>query len=343
MRMFAIKILQTNPVRSLSTCIRYISIFAVAGVVGLFSASAIAESAPEAAAENNFLTNTFSSSLNQNEIDLAKSGNTGFRWYLGQFFSTASMDEKELSFPPSGGVVIGGTGDMPILGTAEPVEHDGGWVGTAFGGGGYFEAQLKFNPDDTLRSGDKDLWPAFWSMAIEHLANLKEQQWPGQAPGYVHFAEPDFFEYDRSGLTPQNYYGGAFHEWYGKWDSACGPNTFCSVSNMPRGQTSYSNFKIGAPFGTDFNVYHKFGFLWVPATTITNGRAQYFFDDKLTSDVISWKQYSGQQPPPGKAPWTFGIIDQQHLVLFLQTGSQEPMAILSVNVWQNSAADNLTR
>ena len=40
-------------------------------------------------------------------------------------------------------------------------------------------------------------------------------------------------------------------------------------------------------------------------------------------------------------PWTFGILDQQHVVLILGTGPGEPMTIESVNVWQASAANNL--
>jgi len=37
----------------------------------------------------------------------------------------------------------------------------------------------------------------------------------------------------------------------------------------------------------------------------------------------------------------FDRLDQQHLVLILGTGPNEPMSIRSVNVWQASGADNL--
>jgi hypothetical protein len=103
----------------------------------------------------------------------------------------------------------------------------------------------------------------------------------------------------------------------------------------------FSNFLVQTPLNTDFTQYHSFGFLWVPATTATLGYAQYYFDNEPTSDIVTWAPYTGEAPPPGLAPWTFGILDSQHLALLLGNGPNEPMTIRSVNVWQASAAANI--
>jgi hypothetical protein len=162
----------------------------------------------------------------------------------------------------------------------------------------------------------------------------------GQATGYDHFIETDFFEYDVWSFSPRNEYGGAMHDWWGIWQSTC-TSGYCNVSNAGGDGTAFSNFQVQTPGTTDFTQVHAFGFLWIPATATTPGRATYVFDGKTTNDIVTWSQYTGDAPPPGMAPWTFGVLDQQHVVLILGTGAGEPMTIESVNVWQSSAADNL--
>jgi hypothetical protein len=98
---------------------------------------------------------------------------------------------------------------------------------------------------------------------------------------------------------------------------------------------------IEAPQSTDLSQFHKFGLLWVPATDTTQGYLQYYFDGVATGDKITWDKYTDQPPPPGKAAWTFGVVDQMHFVLILGTGNGQPMTIRSVDVWQSSPAQNL--
>jgi hypothetical protein len=115
------------------------------------------------------------------------------------------------------------------------------------------------------------------------------------------------------------------------------------VSNSGGGGSSFSNFQVQTPSTTDFTQYHAFGFLWVPATASAQGYAQYYFDGQATNDKMTWTQYSGTDvPPPGTTPWTFGVLDPQHVALVLGTGNAEPMRIQSVNVWQASASNNLS-
>ncbi len=123
----------------------------------------------------------------------------------------------------------------------------------AFGGGAYFEAVFRFDPEDTINAKGVG-WPSWWAMAIEHLAGLPMQQWPGQPSGYDHFIETDFFEYDVWSFSPHNEYGGAMHDWFGIWKSTC-PNNYCNVSNAGGGGTNFSSFQVQTPTSTDFTQY----------------------------------------------------------------------------------------
>jgi hypothetical protein len=290
--------------------------------------------APAQAAAVGYLTRTFSGTFSQRTVDLENTERPGFDWYPWHFFGEHAPARESVALNADGSIVIG-AGDLGSnIATAAPTRTPAQWVGVAFGGGAYFEATLKFDPEKTAQ-GKPQAWPSFWAMAIEHLVALDGQQWPGQSRGYVHFIEPDFFEYDVWGFRPRHYYGGAIHEWYGIFHRTCARDNFCSVSN--------ARFTIEAPPETDYREFHKFGFLWVPATLSRQGYAQYYFDDMATSDRVTWERYTNQPPPPGRAPWTFGIIDQQHLVVILDTGAKQPMTVASVSVWQSSTSNNLTQ
>jgi hypothetical protein len=207
-------------------------------------------------------------------------------------------------------------------------------VGTAFGGGGYFEATFKFDPQDIIKNRFNG-WPAWWSMAIEHMANLDTRQWPGQQKGYEHFIEADFFEYDLedyAGRGKLNYFGGALHDWFGLPSSE--PYSHVTVP--------HSVVVRAVPIDTDFTQYHRYGFLWVPATATRDGYAEYYFDGERVGRRVAWSQSTNQAPPPNP-PWMFSVIDRNHLVLILGTGVNEPMTVLSVNVWQVSDDHNMRR
>jgi hypothetical protein len=215
------------------------------------------------------------------------------------------------------------------ISSAGPVKD--GWVGAAFGGGGYFEVTFKFDPQ-TVTNSKTGNWPAWWSMAIEHMASLPSAHWPGQAARYDHYIEPDLFEWDVSdyGDPPGKSYAGAMVDWSAMW-----PKMVRKIQPWPK-------FVVTTPSTTDFRQYHKFGWLWVPATATTEGYAQYYFDDQPTTDRVSWTQFTNQTPTPAGQmdPWTFGILDRQHLVLILGSGASGAMTIQSVNVWQKSTRYN---
>jgi hypothetical protein len=275
-------------------------------------------------------------------VDLGGTQKAGFQWYLGQFFGRPATDPTTLTFNADGSLTMNGSGTANAqINTAAPAKGGSGWVGVAFGGGAYFEATLKFNPQDTIGSGGHR-WPAWWADPIEHLSFLPGQQWAGQPKGYAHFIEMDFFEYDVWSFSPHNEYGGATHDWYGIYNETCAGKGYCGVSNAGGDGTKFSNFQVETPSSTDFTQYHSFGYMWSPATAATQGSATYYFDGKATKDRITWSQYTGSETPtPGMSPWTFGIADQQHMVLILDTGPNEPFTIQSVSVWQESDAQNL--
>src|SRR5262249_17970772 len=141
-----------------------------------------------------------------------------------QFFGNRTTDTRTLQLNREGSLSLLGDNNSRggNLATAAPAKNASRFVGTGFGGGGDFEAVLKFDPSTVVRSKG---WPAFWSAALEHLVNLQTVQWNGQPKGFEHFIEPDFFEYDIPGGGSS--YGGAIHEWYGKYNQTC--RGFCNV------------------------------------------------------------------------------------------------------------------
>ncbi len=297
-----------------------------------FSASLNSNSLiPPQAAAAGYNVNTFNSTFTAAQIDMGVTGNAGYQWYIFNWnvnpnANGITRDGGGLHFGPS----IQNTGYQANVSTFYGLSN-GAWHGTAFGGGGYFEAIINFNASAIKTQNG---WPSFWSMALENVAvgraNVLSAQWIGQAAGYKHYTEVDFFEYINNGNT--NSYYGTVHDDWGIYNVTC-PG-WCSVQN--------GNNQIVVPSATNWSANHRVGTLWVPATPTTDGYIANYFDGALTTK-ISWKQYANQSPSPAGAPWEFGVTDKNHLVLFLGTGTGQEFNILSVNVWQTSAANNISQ
>ena len=291
---------------------------------------------PPQAAASDFTVRTFSSTFSANQVDIANTAKSAFKWYPYNFFG-AHTKLDSIGLNSNGSVTLSGdtTGPNGELATASSsTRTPGGFVGTAFGGGGYFEATLKFDPQDVIKNNFNG-WPSWWSMAIEHMANLNTSQWLEQPKGYQHFIEAGIFEYDLKdyvGRGKLNYFGGALNDWFGLPSGG----RYSLVSHP------YSVVIREVPLNTDFTQYHRYGFLWVPATATRVGYAEHYFDGRRVGIRIAWRQYTNQEPPP-RPPWMFSIIDHDHLVLILGTGPNEPMTVRSVNVWQASDEQNMKR
>jgi hypothetical protein len=249
---------------------------------------------------------------------------------------------------PANSVTVNSDGSITLLGggasngqvaSASSAANPENFQGIAFGGGAYFEATLKFdgwqgqsaNPNATSTG-----WPAFWSMSIEHLAQNGTDQWPGQAAGYEHFSEIDFLEYDLAyAQKTDDVYNGSIHDFYGVVDQTCAPSAYCEIQNP------YPTKIKQVPANTDFSAYHTYGLLWLPATAIADGYVQWYFDGESVGQPITWAQFTNESPGSTPADQDFGIVDLQHLVVILGTGTQYPMTISALSVWQNSADGNV--
>ena len=243
-------------------------------------------------------------------VDLANCRTAGHDWYPWQYFDGAVADMSLVDVHTDGSATLHGDSVEAVLTTIAPGATLGTFVGTAFGGGAYFEARLKIgNVADVNHRG---WWPAFWAMAAEHLVGL-DDHWANQDPSYEHFIETDFME--QYFADNQNYLG-VMHDWEG-----CKPQTTTCVKL--NGDTFAPPDPLDKRHPMDdphFDQFHTYGFLWIPAKSysIKDGSATWFFDGKNLGTVY-FKKYSGD-PPLGE----YSVIDSDHLPLILTSGLNLP-------------------
>ena len=304
---------------------------------------------PAPASANGFTVHTLSTqSFNTSNVDTAATYASGFQWYIWNYFGHT---ESPSNISVAGGILSahGTTGPNGQIVSAAFKATSPGYVGTAYGCGGYFTAQIAFN---SLAVDLTKGHPSWWMFALEHgspgfliSGSPTTQQWTGQSinpRSYDHYSEIDQFEYDRVGY-PYGY-GGQAVDWYGQFGITCATG-YC-LYLQPLNQTVRS-----PAAGTDWSLYHTIALLWIPAVgggSPTNGSLTFYFDDVQQGSSVSYSQFvnDGVQTPPPTAstPWTFGVIDIQHMILAIGAGINGSGAInvKSVDVWQNSSACNVT-
>ena len=215
--------------------------------------------------------------------------------------------------------------------------------GIAFGGGAFVEASLRFDPTDTLTPEQKENgWPAFWALGL--IESAGDLDWTGQAAGYRSQVEIDFMESLNAlygGGTSYSYVSHIRHH-YGIRYTTCSPSQWCTKDS--KGSYFY-------PAGTDHTKYHRYGMLWVPATVSTQGYIKFFFDGVHTGSVLPntvsrthvWDQYDGSEtPPPVEGSTAFNVLDNQFLVLILNSGDGMRFECNEISVWQANGSNNLT-
>jgi hypothetical protein len=266
-------------------------------------------------------------------VDISGTKASGFQWY---HHNTA--DTGDITLNADGTATLTGSGEAQFESIASQSTSPY-YVGTAYGCGGYFEAEIAFDPT-RIKSGYG--YPAWWAMSVEHVAlRTTAQQWSGAATGYAHYAELDFMEVIGSPAPSKPRYFTTVWDYSGINGTTC--TGWCTIGS------ANSNTTYVPPY-TDFNLYHRVAALWVPATASANGYFKFYFDDILVNSGVSWTQFTTQAPPAtASSSWLYGIVDQQHLVLMLGTGKDNsdktgtgPMTVRSINVWQGSGACNIT-
>jgi len=289
---------------------------------------------PAEVAEYGYSENTFSSNFTAKTVDMNRTLNRGYKWYVANIFGKRA-NTADLKINSNGTVTLLGddTGATGALMSVANYPGTNDWVGTSFGGGAYIEAVFSYNPAQ-VEATHKHGWhayPAFWSLAME--GNIEgTAQWPGQAPGYQHSVEVDFFEADH--VNDPTSYGVGMHDWWGIPNKTCSSG-LCKISPFPAGIKK-------PPAGTNFEEFHTYGFLWVPATATKDGFVDAFFDGQRLNYKVSWTKYTNQPPTPEGKSWAFGKTDQEHLFFILGTGTGETFTVKSVNVWQKNTAENMT-
>jgi hypothetical protein len=291
--------------------------------------------APPAAQQAGYLTRTYGPTPRIVTADNRTAGIAAlFPWgFVGQEWGGSARQNDDGSIS-----ILGHNGTTNAqLASATSDSVPGHFKGAAFGGGGYFEAVLQFDGwrgQSGNRANQEGGWPAFWGMAVEHLGATGEDQVPGKPAGYENFIEMDFMEYNIEGLEKNDHvYSGSLINWYGRWGESC-DGQFCTIHNP------YSSKIRQLPDGVDFSEYHAFAALWVPATDTSRGSISWYFDGVQIGKSVAWSRLTDLASMP---PERFGIGDRQHLAIMLGTGTQYPMTVRSVSVWQRSAADNIYR
>lgn len=230
------------------------------------------------------------------------------------------------------------------IASAQQIAGGNGWNGSAFGGGGYFEATLSFTgqgPGPYPNGG-----PAFWLLDIEHLSQGPYNiVWPAGPSGCIDYFEVDAMEYD----TGDTYgYQNGIATWYNSYDGSCRGATYNPNTQIPGAAGG-----VLTPTGTDFTQPHRYGLLWVPATgsgdtTYTQGYMKFYFDGVQVGTTFTWNYYdptlTATYPalPPVNGSSAMSGMDYRHMTLILGTGTSQPMTVYGVNVWQKSGASNLS-
>jgi hypothetical protein len=261
-------------------------------------------------------------------------GAPGFRWYARLFSAWGGRTSPQEAFSINGGVLTIAGGQ---IGTAAPAKNAQGFIGTTFADGAYFEARIAFDPgtvnfDPHSHITMTNWWPSFYAMSIEYF--MRSSQWPGQAPGFAHFAEDDFFE----AWLETRHYGGAMHDWYGFPSCRAGgaASGYCDLSNDGKSpQVVGKTLANEVPPGTDWRQFHTVGQLWVSGKNTPNHRGfvQFYFDGKPTTDRVEWRDGAMQGPPPSGES-AFSVLDQDHLVIYIGSPAQTPLKVDYVRVWQ---------
>jgi hypothetical protein len=258
-------------------------------------------------------------------------------WFPWNFYGSGSQPAGYATQNADGSLSVSGLENNDYgasVSTASQTSTGEHWTGTAFGGGAYFEATLSFTGQGNGPYNNGG--PAFWSLDIEHTSQGPYSvAWPGYDAGtYNDFFEVDYMEYDVNEYAYQNGIG----NWYGPPGSNDGTSN--PVDEVPGAAGS-----VKVSTGTNFAAPQTYGCLWVPATPTTEGYLKFYFNGVQTGSTFHWSYDDPAHPfppPPVNNSTAMSGMDQRHMFMILGTGTDQPMTVQSVSVWQASSANNLT-
>jgi hypothetical protein len=292
---------------------------------------------PAQAAAAGYNTETFAvDTFTTFNVDMGATYASGYKLY---FTNSRGRTPVTANTSISNGQLIVGAGLSCCNATIGLIGEKTGapyFVGIALGGGYYVEIKAHWTPNGSPTS--TSYWPAFWSDPLESMTsdqNPSAWQWQGQATGYAHWSEPDYFEY-LCGIngTPCQDINTDYFDHYGQL--TCTGSAQCNVNAQNPISQGASSF---------FTSDHTYGELIVPATGSTSGYAKFYIDGVL-QHTLTWTQYnctSSPVPPPTvSSPWLYGVMDCEHAGVILSGGNPVAVTVSYIHVWQASAAGNLT-
>jgi hypothetical protein len=258
-------------------------------------------------------------------------------WYPFTFYGSGAQPAGYTTQNADGSLYFSGTGHSSGDGAATAAHSSSGnkWTGTAFGGGAYFETVLSFTGQGSGPYNNGG--PAFWMLDIEHTSQGPYVvSWPNVSKNSAGDPYDDYFEVDVMQYDSGPYsYQENISNWYGY------PPTK-STSNPYTGGGGNGDVKV--PTSTNFAEYHTYACLWVPATPSTQGYLKFYFDGEQNGGTLYWNYDNPNNPfppPPQNNASAMSGMDARHMMLILGTGTDQPMTVKSVTVWQASGANNL--
>lgn len=283
---------------------------------------------PAPAASAGYTMRTFSvSRFGPDVVDVKHSYAAGFHFYPYNYFNL----KKDYTIDFAAGALVASGGNASVTTAACANRNCTQFVGTAFGGGAYIEVEVAYD-DQKVRPADG--WPAVWMLAVESINRMPELHWAGQPPGFNRNVEIDLLEHQ---FEDRRKFSSGLHDWWGYYYKSC--------PEMPYCRTSASRSWI-APREHDFRAFHKIGMLWVPAQATRSGSMTFYYDGVALGAPITW---SGDGPKAIRPPITtssrfaWNVVDRQHMALIIGAGRSTPIRVMSVAVWQKSAAKNYVR
>jgi len=252
----------------------------------------------------------------------------GQNWFkLDPHATITTNADGSVTFHGQGGSFHGNHNNQQI-GTAVPGTN-GNFTGTAFGGGAYYEIVASF--PTPLHLGGAPDW---WLGEIEFWSGNPVTQWQGQPAGFNHWMEqdmPGFLTTDHALIGMRD-----------RWGMASGGLTtsgYSEVDGPARGLTAPG---WPLPPGFDPSRLHKYGYLWVPATTAAKGYMKQFLDDVQLGPTVFWNQYDPNEPPPPvDGSSAYSVQDVRHYFGSFGSNPENPTTLYSFKAWQLSAANDL--